>query len=165
MRKPLKHHEKHFWNSKSNLLRVLSTAASSSATKKKCSLNITEGSSVKTESSSVSDLHLCLPASSAADWWSTWPSFPHRRSSVMTYHKTHHHWLKLINRKRWADYAGFSVNLVVSLYNRPQGLAELVVPVWLSLWFWFSLVFSGLRGLHDTRKQNQDCFFFELEEK
>lgn len=109
--------------------------------------------------------YLCLPASSAADWWLTLPSLPHRRSSVMTYHKTHHHGLKLINRKRRADYTGFSVNLVFSVYSRPSGSAELVVPVWLSFQFWFSPVFLGLRGLHDTRKQNRDCFFFELQEK
>lgn len=84
---------------------------------------------------------------------------------MVTYHKTHHHWLKLINRKRGADYAGFSVNSVVSVYSRPSGPAELVVPVWLSLHFWFSPLFSRLRGLHDKRKQNRDCFFFELQEK
>lgn len=77
----------------------------------------------------------------------------------MTYHKTHHHRLKLINRKRGADYAGFSVNSVVSVYSRPSGPAELVVPVWLSLQFWFSPPFPRLRGLHDKRKQNRDCFF------
>lgn len=57
-----------------NLLRVLSMAASSAATETKCLCRVTGGSSVTTESSSVSDLYLCLPASSAADWWSTRPS-------------------------------------------------------------------------------------------
>lgn len=69
--------------------------------------------------------------------------------------------LKLINRKRWLDYTGFSSkSIVVSIYSRPCSTAEPEVPVLLSLRFWFSPVFLCLSGLHDTRTQNHDCFLW-----
>lgn len=46
---------------------------------------------------------------------------------MTTYHKTRR--LKLINRKRRVDYAGFSVKSVVGVCSRPRGAAEPVVPV------------------------------------
>lgn len=69
--------------------------------------------------------------------------------------------LKLINRKRWLDYTGFSAkSVIVSIYSRACSTAEPEVPVLLSLRFWFSPVFLCLSGLHDTRTQNHDCFLW-----
>lgn len=145
-------------------MRVSSRAASSAAAEEKLFLNITQRSSVKRESSSAQQLIL-VSARLIRAWLVCCgrppPSFPHRRGSVTTYHKTRQRWLKLINRKRRGR---LRLDLALSQSSvSAAGLhhaAEPVVPV-------FSpspsvLVLTGVLGsegvLHDTRKQNQDCF-------
>lgn len=85
-------------------------------------------------------------------WADRWSTRPHRGSSaMMTYHKTRRRRLKLINRKRRVDYAGFSVKSVVGVCSRPRGAAEPVVPVLAAPVGFGSHRCSRVRGVYMTR--------------